>query len=47
MITCGNLKAPEHGAISCSNRDRYGSKCGYECDTGYELIGAQVKKMIL
>ena len=42
VITCGNLKAPEHGRISCSNRDRYDSKCSYECDTGYELIGAQV-----
>merc|ERR1719197_1946787 len=41
LITCGNLKAPEHGRISCSNRDRYDSKCSYECDTGYELIGAQ------
>ena len=42
VITCGNLKAPEHGRISCSNRDRYDSKCSYERDTGYELIGAQV-----
>ena len=39
-IVCGARTAPLHGRISCSNRDKYNSKCSYSCDSGYELIGS-------
>ena len=45
-ITCGKLAAPAHGSIQCTSRDRYNSKCRYDCEPGYELIGAQVSFIV-
>eukprot|EP00058_Branchiostoma_floridae_P017283 XP_002602771.1 hypothetical protein BRAFLDRAFT_93716 [Branchiostoma floridae] len=35
VVTCGDLLTPQHGIVSCTDGDRYGSVCRVECEEGY------------
>lgn len=38
-MTCPFLTPPEHGRISYSNENQFGSRATYECEQGYVLEG--------
>nr|XP_039261602.1 receptor-interacting serine/threonine-protein kinase 2-like [Styela clava] len=39
---CGNMSAPLHGNVTCSNEsDKYNKKCNFVCDEGYGIFGKQ------
>lgn len=38
-ITCPFLTPPEHGQISYSNENKFGSRATYECEQGFILEG--------
>jgi len=41
LITCAALTAPQFGTISCSsNNNGYGTYCDFQCNPGYQLVGA-------
>ena len=42
-ISCPFLTAPEHGHITYSQGNKFGSRATYECDAGYLLEGAKYR----
>ena len=40
---CSPLDPPVFGDISCSHDNKVGSKCSFTCNTGYELLGDEVR----
>lgn len=42
-ITCPFLTSPEHGQISYSNENKFGSRATYECEQGYVLEGPKYR----
>nr|XP_018667880.1 sushi, von Willebrand factor type A, EGF and pentraxin domain-containing protein 1-like isoform X2 [Ciona intestinalis] len=39
-IVCRNRLLLEHGSVTCSKSENFGSKCDFSCQTGYELLGS-------
>ena len=40
MYCIPRLIAPPSGRMSCSNRNRFGSKCSFTCRNGYSIRGS-------
>jgi len=38
-----NYSAPQHGNVSCSTLDQFGSQCSYDCNYGYKLVGSNTR----
>ena len=39
-IFCGEVAAPAHGIVQCSNGDQFGSDCEFQCDHGFVMQGS-------
>ena len=37
--TCEKIIPPDHGSVTCTRSNNYGSTCSYSCDLGYQLNG--------
>jgi hypothetical protein len=42
-ISCPFLTPPEHGRITYSNANKFGTRATYECDTGFVLEGSKYR----
>lgn len=44
LIRCARAQAPEHGAVACTNRNKFNSQCTFSCSPGYVLIGPENRR---
>ena len=41
-VSCGEISAPEHGAVECDNAEHLGSQCKFMCQHGFVMEGPSV-----
>ncbi len=43
VLRCGNLPDPPNGRVSTNNPPINGTLANYDCDTGFQLLGAPMR----